>query len=110
MTQPLQDTANDDPQTRTALVRTDSPGRFAKQLASHLGRRMTVRQTDRGPLLTMALDGEEATCQLDTTATDVLGLHASSRDAAAADRMAEVVGSHLERFGAAAGLQVTWAP
>jgi hypothetical protein len=97
--------------TRTALVATDAPGRWAKQLASHLGRpgRMAVEETDRGARLSMVFDGVEASCLMDTaTATDVLGLHVSAGDDAALDRMAQVVGSHLERFGAKAGLTVDW--
>jgi uncharacterized protein len=97
--------------TRTALVATDAPARWAKQLASHLGRpgKMTVEETERGPRLTMTFDGIRADCLMDTTADDTLGLHASAGSENAADRMAEVVGSHLERFGAKVGLQVLWA-
>ncbi len=96
--------------TRTALVSTDAPARWAKQLASHLGRpgKMTAEETAQGPRLSMTFEGEQATCLMDTTAADVLGLHVSSGTEAAADRMGDVVGSHLERFGAKAGLQVTW--
>ena len=49
---------------RTALVATDTPGRWAKQLASHLGRpgRMGVEETAQGPRLTMTFDGVEAAC------------------------------------------------
>lgn len=96
-------------QTRTALVATDTPVRWAKQLASHLGRKMTVEQTPQGPHLTMTFEGDEATCLMDTTAADTLGLHVSSANESAADRMAHVVGSHLERFGEKVGLQVIWA-
>lgn len=97
--------------TRTATVATDAPARWAKQLASHLGRpgKMTAQDTPRGPHLSMALDGVEATCLLDTTDPGALSLHVGAGDEAAADRMAAVVGSHLERFGAKAGLSVTWA-
>lgn len=98
-------------QTRTALVSTDAPARWAKQLASHLGRpgRMAVVETGSGPRLTMAFDGVEASCLLDTATTPhVLALHASAGDRAALDRMTQVVGSHLERFGAKAGLTVDW--
>ena len=95
---------------RTALVATDTPGRWAKQLASHLGRpgRMGVEETAQGPRLTMTFDGVGAACLMDTTAADVLALHASAGAEAALDRMTHVVGSHLERFGAKAGLQVVW--
>jgi uncharacterized protein len=97
--------------TRTALVATDVPARWAKQLASHLGRpgKMAVEETAQGPRLAMSFDGVEATCLMDTTTADVLALHASAGSEAAADRMAQVVGSHLERFGAKAGLEVAWA-
>jgi hypothetical protein len=96
-------------QTRTAHVSTDAPARYAKQLGSHLGRKMTLTETDRGPHLSMSFEGLEATCLMDTTADDTLGLHVDATSVEAADRMAHVVGSHLERFGAKAGLQVTWA-
>lgn len=95
-------------QTRTALVATDAPARYAKQLGSHLGRKMTLTETDRGPHLAMSFEGEDATCLMDTTAADTLGLHVDAVTEQAADRMAHVVGSHLERFGAKAELQVTW--
>ncbi len=96
--------------TRTALVATDTPDRWAKQLASHLGRpgKMAVEDTPSGPRLAMVVDGVEATCLMDVSAGDRLVLRASAGSAAAADRMAEVVGSHLERFGARAGLRVDW--
>ncbi|WP_202865422.1 DUF2218 domain-containing protein [Ornithinimicrobium sufpigmenti] len=104
MTQPMSTTT----QTRTALVATDAPARYAKQLGSHLGRKMTLTETDRGPHLSMSFEGLEATCLMDTTAPDTLGLHVDAATAEAADRMALVVGSHLERFGAKAELQVSW--
>ncbi|QFG70181.1 DUF2218 domain-containing protein [Ornithinimicrobium pratense] len=95
-------------QSRTAHVATEAPARYAKQLGSHLGRKMTLTETDRGPHLTMSFEGLEATCLMDTTAADTLGLHVEATSEEGADRMAQVVGSHLERFGAKDGLQVTW--
>ncbi|AXH95373.1 DUF2218 domain-containing protein [Ornithinimicrobium avium] len=95
-------------QTRTALVSTDAPARYAKQLASHLGRKMTVEETAQGPRLTMDFDGQVASCQLDTTANGTLRMRAASDSEAALERMAQVVGSHLERFGAKAELRVSW--
>ncbi|GGK70435.1 DUF2218 domain-containing protein [Ornithinimicrobium pekingense] len=96
---------------RTALVQTPTPGRWAKQLASHLGRpgKMSVEPTSAGPRLSMTFDGVETACLMDTSAPDVLALHATAGDEAALDRMTQVVGSHLERFGEKAGLQVVWA-
>lgn len=92
---------------RTALVRTDAPARYAKQLASHLGRKMTVSQDGDATVLTMSFDEQEATCRMEP-GKDVLDLRASSASEAAADQMASVVGSHLERFGARDGVQVSW--
>ncbi len=94
--------------TRTALVATDAPARYAKQLASHLGRKMTVTETDGGPELSMTFDEGAATCLMDTSGADRLGLHVQGSCGPAADRMTGVVGSHLERFGARAGLEVDW--
>lgn len=98
------------PYRHDAMVTTDRPERWAKQLASHLGRRMQVEESGRGPLLTMTLDeGGSATCLLDTTGTGVLGLHVESDRSEAAERMRDVVGRHLERFGEKEGLTVTWS-
>lgn len=60
--------------TRTALVATDAPARYAKQLASHLGRKMTVTETDGGPELSMTFDEGAATCLIDTSVADLLRL------------------------------------
>lgn len=97
------------PRRHDAMVATDRPQRWAKQLAAHLGRRMQVEETGRGPLLTMTF-GEQggATCLLDITAADVLGMHVESDRPEAAERMMHVVGGHLERFGEKEGLTVSW--
>lgn len=91
-----------------ALVTTDRPARWAKQLASHLGRKMGHEETDRGPRLTMHHEAGDATCLLDTSDDARLGLHVESTSAEAAERLAHVVGSHLERFGEKDGLTVRW--
>lgn len=89
--------------TATAVVRTPTPERYAKQLASHLGRRSEVIEQEAGTLLRLA-GGE---CLLQPQA-DSLQLHASAPDAEALDRVTEVVGSHLERFGQRNEIQVSW--
>lgn len=96
--------------TRTATVATDASARWAKQLASHLGRpgKMATQDTPRGPRLSMQVDGVAAACLLDTSDPAALRLHVEAGDEAAAARMADVVGGHLERFGAKAGLVVVW--
>ena len=93
---------------RDALVDIERPGRWAKQLASHLGRKLATTETDRGPQLTMEHEEGIATCLLDTTAEARLGLHVESGSEAAAERLAAVVGSHLERFAEKEGAQVSW--
>ncbi|MGO0576793.1 DUF2218 domain-containing protein [Ornithinimicrobium panacihumi] len=94
--------------TTTADVATTAPGRYAKQLASHLGRKMTVTETAVGPELTMSNEVGTATCLLDSSRADILRLEVRGEDQEVVDRMAHVVGSHLERFGERAGLAVRW--
>ena len=89
--------------TALAVVETPTPQRYAKQLASHLGRRSEVIEDEAGTLLRLA-GGE---CLLRANA-DTLELLASAPTAAELDRVTEVVGSHLERFGLRNELQVTW--
>lgn len=89
--------------TATAVVRTPTPARYAKQLASHLGRRSEVIEQEAGTLLRLA-GGE---CLLRPQA-DSLELHASAPNVEVLDRITEVVGSHLERFGQRNELQVSW--
>lgn len=95
----------------TAHVATDRPGRYGKQLATHLGRKITAtwnEETQTGRLI-FDRDGaasgylnmrtEENTLLLELFA------HADSQDA-----LQHIVGSHLERFGAKDDLQVEWIP
>jgi uncharacterized protein len=89
--------------TATASVATQSPARYAKQLASHLGRRCEVREEADGVRIVFA-DGD---CLL-TPADGALELLATADSAASLDRVAHVVGSHLERFGQRNELQVSW--
>ena len=105
---PLDQEPDDTMPTSTADVRTDAPARYAKQLASHLGRKMTVAETARGPELTMAGEHGAATCLMDTSREDVLRLEVRGEQDDVVERMTRVVGSHLERFGERAGLVVEW--
>lgn len=93
---------------RDAIVDIERPGRWAKQLASHLGRKLTVTETDRGPQLSMQREEGSATCLFDTTEEARLGLHVESDSEEAAERLAHVVGSHLERFAEKEEVQVSW--
>lgn len=94
---------------RDALVDLERPGRWAKQLASHLGRKLEVTDTARGPQLTMRLHEGTATCLMDATAESVLGLHVEATSAEAAERLAHVVGSHLARFAQKEDASVSWS-
>ena len=92
-----------DPFTASASVNTATPDRYAKQLASHLGRRCEVREETTG-LLLIFTDGD---CLLHPT-TETLELRASASGAAELDHITHVVGSHLERFGQRHDLQAHW--
>ncbi len=93
-----------EPVRATASVPTTTPGRYAKQLASHLGRRCEIREEPAGTRIVLAGTGDcllvarEGSLELTATAADPDGL----------DRVTSVVGSHLERFGTRNELQVAW--
>src|SRR4051812_4575261 len=89
-----------------AQVATDSPARYAKQLAAHLGRKIAVTETASGPVLHFAT-GDAALLE---SAGDQLVLHAAAADAERLTRVQDVVGGHLERFGARNELVVRWQP
>ena len=103
-----------DRRTATASVATPTPDRYAKQLAAHLGRKLQVREEADGLRLIFGDGtGEDSTgasigdCLL--RAQDAaLELSASAVDPAALERITQVVGSHLERFGQRNELVVVW--
>lgn len=86
-----------------ARVSTERPERYAKQLASHLGRKCEIRESLEGPAVLLA-GGQ---CLL-VSHDDVLELRAEAPDEEALERVKDVVGRHLERFGAKEGLVVAW--
>jgi hypothetical protein len=93
------------PLTARADVRTDTPERYAKQLVAHLGHRLEFTTT-----------GATSTAEIGTgvgaveVGDGVLILHASAPDAEALDRVQDVLGRHLERFGTRQELTVVWTP
>jgi len=94
---------NSAPLTSRAVVTTDTPDRYAKQLVAHLGRKVAF--TTEGATSTAAFG--------DTTGQVVIGdgvltLVASGPDADGIARVEHVLGSHLERFGQRAELTVQW--
>ena len=86
-----------------AEVVTDAPGRYAKQLVAHLGRRLEF--TTDGATSTAAIGS--ATGQI-VIGDGVLTLVATGPDEDGVARAEHVLGSHLERFGQRNELVVTW--
>ncbi len=90
--------------TSRADVVTDAPARYAKQLISHLGHRIPFTDEADGTWTTVVGDARGQIVVGD----GVLVLHAEAPDAETLSRVEHALGSHLERFGARAGLTVTW--
>jgi uncharacterized protein len=92
------------PQIRSqADVVTDAPARYAKQLVSHLGRK--VEFAVDGATSTAVIGG--ATAQV-VVGDGVLVLRAAGSDDESVARVEHVLGSHLERFATRSELTVTW--
>lgn len=94
-----------DPLAARADVVTDKPERYAKQLVSHLGRKVAF--TTDGPTSTAEIG--DGTARI-VVGDGVLTLLAEAPDAENLDRVKDVLGRHLERFGARNELVVTWTP
>jgi uncharacterized protein len=92
-----------EPLTSSALVATDRPARYAKQLAAHLGRRSEIRE--EGDNIRIVLTSGE--CLL-SPRDDVLRMDATAADEESLAVVTDVVGRHLERFGQRDELQVSW--
>jgi hypothetical protein len=86
-----------------ADVPTDAPDRYAKQLLSHLGRK--IEFTTDGAVSTATVGG--ASAQI-VVGDGVLTLLASANDEQAVAFAEHVLGSHLERFGQRNELAVSW--
>lgn len=86
-----------------AGVVTDAPGRYAKQLVSHLGRKVDFVQD--GDMWTAHVAGAVARI---TVGDGVLVLQAEAPDAEGLSRLEGVLGNHLERFGQRHELAVIW--
>ncbi len=105
--------------TSTARVSTDRPGRYGKQLTSHLSEKLTTSwdsDAGRGSIILkgrgvdygderFAFDGF-ASCDL-VAGDGVLLLHIEA-PGELADRFESVIGSHLVRFGAKDHLRVAF--
>jgi hypothetical protein len=89
--------------TATAVVKTPAGQRYAKQLASHLGRRSEVIEQPDGTLIRLA--GGECLLRPQPEALELVASAAAADDL---QLVMKVVGSHLERFGQRNELQVDW--
>jgi uncharacterized protein len=89
--------------TAHADVATDAPDRYARQLVSHLGRKLAF--TFDGACSRFSLDSAGGGIEVRDA---VLRLTAHAPDRTGLERVKDVLGRHLERFGARAGLQVVW--
>jgi len=92
------------PLTSRADVVTATPERFAKQLVSHLGHRVTVEETAAGHVL--RFDAGRGLVQIHD---GVLVLQAQADDETSLAVVQDVLGRHLLKFGAKHELTVTWS-
>jgi hypothetical protein len=90
--------------TSVAYVATDAAGRYAKQLASHLGRRGGVEEL-AGGVYRLTLGSGEGTL---VPEPDRLVMRAKADDAESLASVQDVMGRHLERFGRRNELTVVW--
>ena len=92
------------PLTSTAHVATDRADRYRKQLASHFGHRIDVREESGATVLVW---GPGSTTTL-TTTESALVMVAQADDAEGLAHVQDVTGRHLVRFGEKDGLVVEW--
>jgi uncharacterized protein len=87
--------------TATAIVLTEVPDRYAKQLLAHLGRKPAIELRAE----TLIFGYGTATVR---AKADRLVLRVEAADAESLARLEDVVARHLIRFGRRAELTVTW--
>ena len=90
--------------TSTSRVVTERGERYRKQLASHFGNKVEVAEEPDSTVLKWAFGGTATLI----VAADALVMRAAAEDAETLDRVKDVTGRHLERFGEKDGLVVTW--
>jgi uncharacterized protein len=90
--------------TATSRVATERGERYRKQLASHFGNKIKVAEEPSGTVLSWGFGGTTTL----TVEAGALVLRADAEDAETLDRVKDVTGRHLERFGEKDGLKVTW--
>lgn len=96
-----------------AVVLTDRPARYAKQLASHLGHKIAVEEIEGGYRLTFNRDGrfggygDIVVRSVDGVGRLVLEVYAETSEKR--EGLEGVLARHLERFGERDGLVVSFA-
>jgi hypothetical protein len=88
----------------TARVATQASGRYAKQLASHLGRKVEVEDRPEGGYRLVLQAGEGT---LIPEAAQLV-MRATAPDAESLATVQDVLGRHLVRFGRRDELIVVW--
>ena len=91
--------------TRHGTMATDRPERYAKQLAGHWARKSATSQDEEGATVIRMESGGVVVLR---PSTGVLAIEASVPEGGDADRWAQVVKDHLERFGQRDELNVVW--
>lgn len=89
--------------TASAIVPTQSAKRYSKQLAAHLGHKAEIRNEPDGKRIVLTM----GSCLLLSRA-EAIELRAESNNPEGLERIKEVTGSHLARFGHRDGLVVRW--
>jgi uncharacterized protein len=89
--------------TGHAVVTTDKPVAYMRQLCKHFGHKVPATYDDR----TGRIEFGAGDCDL-TADAEALKLEITAGEAAQVQRLQDVVGSHLERFGRRDELTVTW--
>jgi hypothetical protein len=90
--------------TSTSRVATERGERYRKQLASHFGNKVEVAEEPAGTVLKWGFGGSTTL----TVEADALVMLAAADDRQTLDRVKDVTGRHLERFGEKDGLVVAW--
>lgn len=88
-----------------AAVATEAPARYAKQLISHLGRKLSFTGDGSGATATVIIGAATAGI---VVGDRVLTLWAAGDDEESVARVEHVLGSHLERFAQREALTVRW--
>jgi hypothetical protein len=87
-----------------ADVATDAPARYAKQLLSHLGRKVEFTEGPAGTWTARILGSATRI----TVGNGVLVLEAEGPDEESVARIEHALGDHLERFGQRKSVTVEW--